>query len=238
MTVSVVIPTLNEVKNIKQILSEMPSIVGEVIFVDGHSKDGTQDVIKETKAKLIVQKSKGFGGAFMEGAKAAKGDIIVMMDADGSHNPADIPKLVDKVKEGHDCAFASRYTMHSYSEDDTILRSFGNWLITKLTNILFNMRTTDSLFMYAAFKKPAYEHLKMKSNGFEFCIEAITKAYIKGLKVAEVPSIERKRFAGETKVNDFRDGYKLIKCIFVWRIKLGRIMAKRRKIRRNARRRK
>jgi len=229
MKVSLIIPTFNEAENIERVIGEIPkNIVDEIIVVDC-STDGTADIVKKLGYKLVIQKRKGFGRAFIEGIENSSGDVIIIMDADGSQNPKDLIRLIEGINKGYDCVFATRYTKESHSEDDTLLRSFGNWLITTLVNVLFHMKTSDSLFFYAALKKEVVDKLKLESGGFEICIETITKAYNSGLKIHEIPSIERKRIAGKTKVNDIKHGYLLLKSIFVWRYKLSRLLKERKK---------
>src|SRR3989344_207240 len=138
MKVTLIIPTKNEEGAIGKVLQEVPKqLIQQIIVVDGHSQDKTQDEIKLNlrpgKDLLIRQKSRGYGGAFLEGFKQAKGEVIIMMDADGSHNPADIPFLLGKIKEGYEYVMASRYATGAKSDDDTIIRWFGNQLFTQLT---------------------------------------------------------------------------------------------------------
>lgn len=225
--ISLVIPTYNEAGSIANTIKEVPKgAVDEIVVVD-LSDDGTDEIARKLGCRVFRQKGRGFGGAFRQGVEHSKGNIIVLMDADGSHNPNDIPKLIKRINEGYDCVLASRYTIESYSEDDTLLRSFGNWMITTLVNVLFHINTTDSLFMYTALKRDAYKKLKLESDGFEYCIELLVKAFAHRLKMSEIPSIERKRYSGRTKVNDLKHGYLLIKSIFVWRYRLSRMLKRR-----------
>lgn len=218
MKVTLIIPTRNEEGCIGRVLKEIPrKIVNEIIIVDGHSTDNTvKEVTEQFKKddKLVNQKGDGYGGAFIEGFKIATGDVIIMMDADGSHNPADIPFIVDKVKEGYEYVMASRYTIGGMSEDDTFIRWFGNQLFTKLTNIVHGTKVTDSLYLFTAITKEGLKKLTLESLGFEFCTEILVKARKAGLRFAEVPAIERARFNGESKVNAFWDGIKFLKAIF------------------------
>lgn len=232
MKVSLVIPTYEEERSITRTIREVPKkYINEIIVID-LSSDRTAEIAKRLGCKVYRQKGRGFGSAFRQGVEHSSGDVIILMDADGSHNPKDIPKLLKKIKEGYDCVLGSRYTIESHSEDDTLLRSFGNWLITSLVNVSFHINTTDSLFLYTAIKKDAYNKLRLISNGFDYCIELLVKAYAYGLKMTEVPSTERKRFGGRTKVNDIKHGYILIKSIFVWRSRLSKLLKNRNEKRR------
>ena len=214
MSVSVVIATLNEADNIASVLNEIPKeIVNEIIVIDGHSVDGTAAIVRKLGYKVIMQEGKGYGQAFSQGIKEAKGDIIVLMDGDGSHNPKDIPLLIEKIREGYDFALGSRYTLTSKSEDDTLIRYLGNKIFTFLTNKIHKMGVSDSLFLFAAFKKEVLNTIKVESTNFEYCVEIIIKAYKAGFKFAEVPSIERKRQGGKSKVNSLYHGLRILGTI-------------------------
>lgn len=228
MKISAVIPTLEEAGCIEKVLSEIPKdIVDEIIVVDGYSKDGTADIVRKLGYKVLMQEGQGYGNAFIQGAKAAGGDVVVLMDADGSQDPKDIPKLIKKLNEGYDCVFASRYTIESHSEDDTFVRSFGNWLITLLVNVLFHIHTSDSLFLFIAIRKHVFLKLDLVSSGFDFCIEVLVKSYANKFKLSEIPSTEKKRYSGESKVRALLHGFKIIKAIFYWRIKLQKLIQQR-----------
>ena len=99
MSVSVIIITLNEFESIGQVLKELPRNLDEILVVDGYSSDGTPELVKSLGYEVIMQQGKGYGAAFLTGIKKAKGDVLVLMDGDGSHNPADIPRLLEKVSD-------------------------------------------------------------------------------------------------------------------------------------------
>jgi glycosyltransferase involved in cell wall biosynthesis len=218
MKVSLVIPTRNEEGCIGRLIKEISKKhVNEIVIVDGHSNDGTVKEAKKhlrpKKDRVLIQEGLGYGAALKQGADAAKGDIIIMMDADGSHNPADIPFMLNKIKEGYEYVMASRYTIGGRSYDDTIVRWFGNWLFTKLTNTIHNMRVTDSLYLFTTINKRAYKKLELKTRGFEFCTEIIVKAARAQLRFAEIPAIERSRYAGKTHVFAPWHGLKVLLAI-------------------------
>jgi len=217
MKITVVIPTRNEEGCIGRVLGEIPrTLVNEVIVIDGHSTDRT--VIEAKKSmkssdKVLDQIGNGYGAALIQGMRAARGDVIVMMDADGSHDPKDIVKIIKKMEKGAEYVMASRYMLGGRSDDDTWLRWFGNKLFTWMTNVVHGSDITDSLYLFTAIRKESMEKLKLKSHGFEFCTEIVVKAHKAGLKFAEVPTIERARFAGKSKVNSFYHGMKILRMI-------------------------
>lgn len=217
MKVSVIIPAKNEEGCIGRVLGEMPrDAVNEVIIINGHSTDKT---IEEAKSninksdKLVVQTGKGYGGAFLQGIKLARGDVIIMMDADGSHNPHDIYAMLAKIRKGHEYVMASRYMAGGRSEDDTLVRWFGNFFFTKLTNLVHGTHVSDSLYLYTAITKKGLERLDLKSKGFEFCTEILVKAHRAGLRFAEIPAVERARYAGNSKVNSLYHGMRILRMI-------------------------
>ncbi len=215
MKVSVIIPTYNEEGCIGSVLDEMPKdSVDEIIIIDGNSKDKTVDEIREHGYSAIPQKGKGYGSAFKEGIQVATGDILVLMDADGSHNPKDIPKLVEIVKNNSNTiAVASRYMENSGTGDDTFVRGIGNKFFTWLTNFRHRMQLSDALYLYAAFPKDVFSKIDVRSDDFAYCVEVLIKAKREGYNFVETPSYERPRFSGESKVSAIWHGWKILTTI-------------------------
>ena len=214
MRVSLVIPTRNEAGSLEKTIKEIPTgFVDEIVVSDGHSADGTLEIAKKLGCKAITQEGKGFGLGIISGIQQATGNVIIIMDADGSQNPADIPRLLEKINEGYDVGWGSRYLGGGKTDDDTWLRYFGNKFFTFLTGAIHGLKVADILYMFAAFKKDIFDKIKLESPGFEFCIELPIKAHKAGFKFGEVACVERKRMTGETKVNDLVDGYKILKAI-------------------------
>lgn len=218
MNVSLVIPTMNEAGAIGRVLKEVPkNIVNEIIVIDGHSSDNTaqeaRTELRPGKDKFILQKKKGFGNALLEAFRKASGDVVVIMDGDGSQNPKDIPSFLKKIKEGYTYVMGSRYGRGGRSDDDTIIRLIGNRALTFLTNLVHHTKVSDSLYLFIAVKRRDLEKLKLSSPGIEICVEIPIKAHRAGLKFAEIPVIERARYAGESKVNAFWSGLSILKMI-------------------------
>lgn len=214
MKVSLIIPTKDESGAIGRVLKEISkNIIDEIIVVDGHSKDNTAKEVKAElrpgKDKFILQKKKGFGNALLQGFKIAKGDVVIIMNGDGSHNPKDIPALLKKIKQGYEYVIASRYAKGGRSDDDTLIRFIGNRTLTFITNLLHGSHVTDSLHFFTAITRSGFKKLHLASTGFDFCIEILIEAHKAGLKFAEVAVVERPRFAGKSKVNIFSAGAKI-----------------------------
>lgn len=210
MKASVIVITLNEVESIASVLQDIPQTeVQEIVVIDGHSTDGTPDLVRGLGYQVITQDGKGYGNAFLTGIKHAKGDVLILMDGDGSQNPKDIPLLLEKIAEGYDVVLGSRYLPTSGSEDDTAIRHFGNKFFTWLTNFLHNMKISDSLFLFTAIRKEVFQKIELQSQSFEFCVEVPIRAHKAGFKFSEVPSFERKRFYGKSRVNVFYHGLRI-----------------------------
>lgn len=218
--VTVVLPTLNEIDCIKDVLEELKqTTVDEILIVDGHSSDGTPELVGELGFEVLTQKGKGYGDAILEGVRHSQGDVIIPMDADGSYDPKGIPSLLQCIEDGYDVAFASRYMPESGSQDDTAIRYIGNMFFTFLLNKIHRVNLSDSLFLYTAAKREVYESLDLKSPGFEYCLEFPIKVHRAGFKYKEIPSIERKRFGGKTKVNAFFHGIRILWYTLKWKFK-------------------
>src|SRR5258708_10295119 len=151
--ISVVIPTRNEAQNLHYVLPYIPPTVTEVIMVDGHSKDDTIAVAQQVlpSIKIIRQKRKGKGDALRIGFAASCGDIIVMIDADGSTDPNEIPRFIAALQQGNDFAKGSRFITGGGSHDITFLRSLGNYGLNLMVNILFGPLHSDLSYGYKAF---------------------------------------------------------------------------------------
>lgn len=212
--VSIIIPARDEEGCIGKLIKEIPRpLVDEIIVIDGHSTDKTEKEAKQAGAKVFLQKGYGYGGGVQQGVKRASGDIFIFMDADGSMNPKYIPKLLEKVEKGYEYVMGSRYIGGLKSEDDTHIRLLGNKMFTWLTNIIHGTNVTDSLYTYNAIPRSAFSKIKAKSKGFEYCTEILVRAKKVGLKFTEISAPERPRTAGDSKVNAFRDGLKILKAI-------------------------
>jgi glycosyltransferase involved in cell wall biosynthesis len=222
-SISVVIPALNEAANLPHVLTRIPAIVDEVVLVDGHSIDSTIDVARAVRpdVRVVLQDGRGKGNALACGFAAASCDIIVMLDADGSTDPAEIPQFVAALLDGNDFAKGSRFADGGSSNDITVLRGIGNRLLGVAVNILFRTRYTDLCYGYNAFWRHCLPHMHVTCNGFE--VETLINVRIAraGLAVTEVPSVEYERMHGESKLNTMRDGMRVLRTIVRERARRG-----------------
>ncbi len=214
-TVSVVVPTLNEAENLPHVLSRVSTGMEELIIVDGHSVDDTVSVAQELRpdARVILQNRRGKGNALACGFAAATGDIIVMIDADGSTDPAEIPRFLNPLVEGADFVKGSRYLEGGGSSDITGLRSAGNKVLGAGVNVLFGTRYTDLCYGYSAFWRRCLPQLQINCDGFEVETVLNIRAAKAGLSVVEVPSHEEDRIHGVSNLNAWRDGRRVLKTI-------------------------
>ena len=213
--VSVVIPALNEADNLPAVLATIPEDVFEIILVDGASTDETANVAQRCRpeVRIVAQRARGKGDALTCGFAAASGDIIVMLDADGSANGAEIPRFVQALQDGADLAKGSRFIGGGGSADITALRRFGNSFLSALVNLLFGTRYTDLCYGYNAFWRHCLTRFALDCDGFE--IEAVIniRAACTNLEVREVPSFEERRLHGQSHLHVVRDGLRILRVI-------------------------
>jgi hypothetical protein len=210
--VSVVIPALNEADNLPRVLARLPEFADEVILVDGHSTDDTIAVARAVRPdiRVVTQNDRGKGNALACGFALCTGDIIVMLDADGSTDPAEIPLFIAKLLDGADLVKGSRYAEDGGSDDLTAVRRYGNALLTGTVNVLFHTRFTDLCYGYMAFWRRCLPQLAIDRPGFEVETLLTLRAARAGLCVAEVPSTERIRVSGESHLRPVHDGLRVL----------------------------
>lgn len=213
--ISVIIPARNEAQNLHYVLPYIPPIVDEVILVDGHSTDNTIEVAQQLLPTIQVLKQKGLGKgeALRIGIAASNGDIIVLLDADGSADPNDIPHFVKALMSGHDFAKGSRFAKGGGSHDITLLRRAGNYGLIKLVNILFRAHFSDLCYGYNAFWKHCLNYVEIDSDGFEVETLINIRMHKARLKIIEIPSFEYRRLYGISKLSTFKDGWRVLKTI-------------------------
>jgi glycosyltransferase involved in cell wall biosynthesis len=217
--ISVVIPARNEGQNLRHVLPLIPSFVDEVLLVDGHSTDDTVTVVEQlrptirSQIRIIQQTGNGKGDALREGFAASSGDIIVMLDADGSADPREIRLFVEALLRGNDFAKGSRCIRGGGSHDFSLLRRLGNYGLRQLVNMLFWTRFSDLCYGYNALWRRCLDYIELNCNGFE--IEALIHLHIHkaGLKIIEVPSVEYRRIYGKSNLHAFSDGWQVLRTI-------------------------
>ena len=214
--VSVVIPTHNEAENLPHVLPRVPAGIHELIIVDGHSDDGSPAVARRLHpgARIVMQDRRGKGNALACGFRAATGDVIVALDADGSTDPSEIPRFVAALQDGADYVKGSRYLEGGGSTDLSGLRSFGNRTLGLLVNVLFGTRYTDLCYGYNAFWRDCFDLVYRECDGFEVETVLNVRAARAGLRISEVPSFEHERIHGTSNLRTMRDGSRVLRTIF------------------------
>jgi glycosyltransferase involved in cell wall biosynthesis len=227
-SVSIVIPAKNEARNLPHFLAKLPQD-WEVILVDGYSTDDTMGVAKRLRpgTTIITQTREGKGNALACGFAAASSQFIVMMDADGSNDPAEIPCFISALKEGADFAKGSRFLAGGGSRDITLIRRFGNFWLNRIVNLLYGTRYTDLCYGYNAFRRECLDVMRLNATEIEGCeagamlwgdgfeVETMMNVRIAkaGLRVTEVPSFEGVRRFGASNLNAVSDGLRVLRTI-------------------------
>jgi glycosyltransferase involved in cell wall biosynthesis len=213
--VSVVIPALNEAGNLPHVLPLIPRGTHEVILVDGESTDGTITVARELLPgiRIVPQQGRGKGSALRTGFSAATGEIIVMLDADGSTDPREIPVFVDALTQGADLVKGSRFLPGGGTLDMPLYRKLGNGCFVGAVRLLFGGMSTDLCYGYSAFWARILPQLQLDASGFEIETQMALRARWAGFRVAEVPSFEARRICGSSNLRTIPDGWRVTRQI-------------------------
>lgn len=213
--VSVVVPAMNEAENIGVVLKRLPEGLHEVILVDGNSKDETIEAARHAypSIRVLTQSGRGKGDAFRTAFAAVTGNLVVMLDADGSADPAEIPRFIEALEAGADFAKGSRYLEGGGSADITVLRKLGNSVLSGTANILHGTHFTDLCYGYNAFWARCLPFISLDVPGFE--VETLINLRVAGagMKITEVPSYEEDRISGQSNLRTFRDGFRVLGTI-------------------------
>ena len=213
--VSVVIPAINEEQNLPYVLSRISPDVFEVLLVDGASTDATCEVARRLRpgVRILKQDGHGKGAALRSGFAAATGEIIVMLDGDGSTDPAELPAFVGALLAGADMAKGSRFIHGAGTADMPLYRKLGNRTFVALVRVLFGGRYSDLCYGYNAFWRSALAKLDLDGDGFEIETMINIRALRAGLRVVEVGSFEDKRHFGESHLRTVPDGWRVLRTI-------------------------
>jgi len=206
LSISVVIPCYNEEDGIREVLGRMPKAVDEVVVVDNNCTDRTAEVARSLGARVVAEKTPGYGAAYKAGLKAATKDVIVTLDGDGTYPPEEIPRLVDEmVERGWDFLSASRFPLVDQKAMHLSNR-LGNLALTLAAAVLFFKPIKDSQSGMWVFRRSGLDRMKLTSDGMPFSEEIKLEALLRGLRFGEghIPYGAR---IGEVKLQKWRDGY-------------------------------
>jgi glycosyltransferase involved in cell wall biosynthesis len=225
----VVIPTLNEARNLPHVFTDLPVGLHEIIIVDGYSRDDTLAVARRLRpdARIVMQTRRGKGNALACGFAAATGDIIAMIDADGSTDPKEIPAFVRALLDGADFAKGSRFlpgTDKAGSSDITRLRRLGNLALSSCVNAMYGTRYSDLCYGFNVFWSRCLPVLGLHAespsgaesvwgDGFEIETLISIRIAVAGLRITEVPSFEHPRIYGASNLRTFSDGGRVLRTI-------------------------
>jgi dolichol-phosphate mannosyltransferase len=220
--ITIIIPTLNEEETIATVIEQCKRYGDEIIVVDGHSTDKTKDIAATLGVKVIIDNGTGKGAALRQALSIASGDIVVFIDADGSHDPLDIPKIIQPIADGKaDHVTGSRILGGSselFGGFNEFMRLAGSSFITECINWRFNTKISDSQNGFRAIKREVANKLDLQERITTIEQEMVMKTLKKGYVLAEVPSHEHRRIVGDSKIKLrkvwFRYGYSLVKYLF------------------------
>jgi len=211
---TLVIPAKDEAECLPRVLDELKNFDCKKIIIIPETDLKTRNSIKNFDCKIITQKADGFGRALILGIKEVETNFLCIFNADGSMDPKYLKNMFNELSNNCDFVFNSRYENSGGSDDDTFLTLVGNRIFTFICNLLFRLNISDVLFTYVMGKTSAFKSLDLKRKDFRFCIELPVLAKFKKYKFVSKPSYERSRLTGRKKVNELKDGFLILLCIF------------------------
>ena len=219
--VSIILPCLNEEQAVGQVIDEAwrglenADVEGEIVVVDNGSTDRSAEIANEHGARVVYESRRGYGSAYLRGLAEAKGDIIVMADADGTYPLDDLRPFIDAIRDGDDMVLGSRFQGKIHrGAMPWAHRWIGNPVLTTILNVFFGVKVSDAHCGLRAISREAVPVLHLQSTGMEFASEMILKAAKRGLKVGDIP-IEYRPRVGESKLNTFRDGWRHLRFMLI-----------------------
>ncbi len=218
--VSIVIPAFKEGRTIRKVIRDLKnssSYNTEIIVVDGYSNDGTEEIAKEENAQFVTEKRVGYGRAIKTGIYHAKGDIVVIIDADDTYDASDINRVVQPLlKDEADVCLASRLGGELLPGSMPGMNLFGNRMFTSMYNVLYRQNVSDTQTGFRAMKKNAIDCLDLYSDGMGLATVFLTEAAKKGFRITEFPSVYRPRDEeSQTKMNRLKAGWEILRILLL-----------------------
>lgn len=206
---TLIIPAKYESESLPSVLNEIKSFECKKKIILESTDLNTIESIRDYDCEIVYQDQKGYGNALRLGIEKVDTEYLCIFNADGSFDPKYLREMHTLCNK-YDYVFASRYLKNGGSEDDTIITRFGNYFFSSLGNILFSLKLSDILFTFILGKKESFQSLNLKSKDFCLCVEIPINAKRVNQNYFQIPSKERKRIAGKKKVNEFKDGLKIL----------------------------
>jgi glycosyltransferase involved in cell wall biosynthesis len=214
-------PCLNEAGSVAQCVEkarralERAGLAGEVVVADNGSTDGSVELATRAGARVVHAPTRGYGAAYLEGLKAARGRCLVLGDADGTYDFDDVPAFVAKLNEGNDLVLGSRFGGEILPGAMPWLHRYvGNPVLTGILGVFFGQHVSDAHTGMRALTREACERMRLRTSGMEFASEMIAAAIRQGLRIAEIPIVYHPR-AGESKLRSFRDGWRHLRFMLL-----------------------
>lgn len=212
---TLIIPAKNESDSLPHVLDELKKYDFNILVILKSDDLKTINSIKSYNVKIVYQNGIGYGDAITQGLNNCKTEYFSIFNADGSFNPNELNNMLNlSIENNFDLIFGSRYQKDSGSEDDTIITFIGNYFFTYLGKFLFNLEITDILYTFILGKTKKIQALNLQKKDFCLCVEIPIKAKRNNLKMISTSAFERKRIAGQKKVNAFIDGLKILVYMF------------------------
>ncbi len=218
--VSVVIPCLNEAENIETCVTaalaaiERMGVAGEVVVADNDSEDDSARLAEQAGARVVVERRRGYGSAYLAGFAVSSGRYIVMADADLTYDFNDIPRFVAALEEGAEMVIGDRMDNIQPGAMPWLHRYIGNPLLSGLLNLFFRTGINDAHCGMRALRRDVLPRLDLRTTGMEFASEMVIRASKENLRIAEFP-IEYHPRGGESKLSSFRDGWRHLRFLLV-----------------------
>ena len=207
---TLIIPAKDEAESLPKVLLELKNYSYNIIIILEKSDVKTLEAIKNFECKIVYQSGRGYGNALIEGIKNVETNYLCIFNADGSFDPKYLNEMLKIAENNIDFVFGSRYMKGAGSEDDTFLTIVGNYFFSIFGKFFFSLKISDILFTYLLGKTQSFKNLNLQSNDFCLCVEMPIKAKRLNMSMKDIPSFERRRIAGKKKVNEFRDGFKIL----------------------------
>jgi hypothetical protein len=220
LLVSVVIPCLNEAENVERCVAAARAVLdreglpGEVIVSDNGSEDGSAELAAGAGARVVHERRRGYGSAYLAGFAAARGRYIVMADADLTYDFADVPRFVRELEGGADLVMGDRMDNIQAGAMPWLHRYVGNPLLSGALNFFFDTGVRDAHCGMRALRRNVLPRLELRTPGMEFASEMVIRAAKEGLVIRELPIHYHPR-GGESKLSSFRDGWRHLRFLLV-----------------------